>query len=281
MSRKPKDEPRQPVEPPSLYPIDEALITAFSDDPADQEPTANEPAGFLTEDDWMNDQPQPPRDRGSASEASQADGANRATTQPQPATGPQPGAAREHATGNPGTQLADPTAMNSPVHARMQPIAPRDAELLRLAPWQRLYVLALRRLGVEALAGREAKVSRVTVEKYRRIDPEFDLACVHALKDNLDFIEAGTIQSATVGDVAPVFQGGVLVGHKRVKNVKAAELLFKKAGYLEDKPASVTDALKVEAVTDADLAARLRETMERLLRSQQPLLDAETGRPVH
>lgn len=282
MPRKQKDDRQPPVEPPSLYPIDEALITAFSEDPADQESTANEPASFLTDDDWMNDQPQPPRDGGTASAARGNDGANRATGQPQPATGPQPGAAREHATGNQSgdqsTQLAHPTAMQPFASAPAD--QPRDAELMQMPKWQRRFVLGLRQFGVVLLAAKEANVSRATVDRYRKSSPEFDQACAHALKDSLDAVEAATIQSATVGDVQPVFQGGLLVGHKRMKNPKAAELLFKKAGYLEDKPASVTDALKVDAVTDADLGARLRETMERLLRSRQPLLDAETGRAV-
>lgn len=276
-----KKEERQPVPPPALFPIDQALLHLFSQDPGDQEAPQQTPThSFFAHDDWLLPEPaEPPRDEVTASAASGKQGADRAAAAGAERSEPQP-----HQRGQQRSEQVEPPPMQAleATCAGFERPPARDSELLRLPAWMRRYVLGIRTFGVTLLAAQHANVSRRFVDDSRKASPEFDEACRNAERDALDAVEAATIQSATVGDVQPVFQGGSLVGYKRMKNPKAAELLFKKAGYLEDKPPTVDDRLKVDAVTDAELAARFSETMQRLYaeRRRQPLLDAETGKPV-
>lgn len=261
-------EPRESPEVPAAFPIDQALIELFSQDPHDHSPTER-PATFSDDLDWL-DERQPAARNPAAATAATAAGERR-EPRLEPAEPPVVGVS------------APASEAELAAEARHESPEARDAELMRLPVWQRRYVLGLRTFGVAALAAKHANVSNQTVRKHRSQSAQFDLCCQDALRDAVDAVEASVIQSATVGNVSPVFQGGLLVGYKRVKDVKAAALIFEKAGYLDpDVHIDARATVKVDVVAAGDLAAQVREGMQKLFaaRGKQPLLDAETGKPV-
>lgn len=295
MPRKKKPDQRKTPEPipsPPLYPIEEALLSAFSLDPQLQEQPASagdRKPNILDPDDWLEDK----RDSAAARPATgdQREEQNGNQSRPSDPSGDQRDQRdqRLHVPEpSPESVVARPRdIVDAELAAEARTSSPhpdsRDAELMRLPVWQRRYVLGLRIFGVNALAAQYANVSNTTVDKYKRESPLFAEACRHAMQDNYDGVVAATIQSATVGDVEPVFQAGLLVGHRRRKNVKAAELLMKKAGDLEDKPKEqARNQVQVDLVAETALATVVASAMTALYeaRLRQPLLDAETGRPV-
>lgn len=153
-----------------------------------------------------------------------------------------------------------------------------DTQLSKLPPWQARYALALRQYGgITHLACRVAKVSRETVEKHQEGSPEFAKACADAVEDSTDLVEAASFRGATVGDLQPVYQQGQLVGYKRVRNVKDAEIMLKLRGRLkEESEITLKQTGKVEVVHSAQVAQRVASVAEKLFGGKVAVIDAES-----
>lgn len=112
------------------------------------------------------------------------------------------------------------------------PLDPDDVTFMslipRLKPKQQRFAYALMDvLGVVSQAAFAAEVSVNTVSTWRATDEVFDFVITEIQKYCTGVKEAALIQSATVGVLQPVFQGGVRVGFKRVRDVRAMELVLK------------------------------------------------------
>jgi hypothetical protein len=166
----------------------------------------------------------------------------------------------------------------APARDEQLPDEELDAILLKLKPWQAKYVLSLRQYGgIIRLACRVAGVSRETVEKHQESSPEFAKACADAVEDSTDLVEAASFRGATVGDLQPVYQQGQLVGYKRVRNVKDAEIMLKLRGRLkEESEITVKQTGKVEVVHSAQIAQRVASVAGKLFGGSGPVLDAES-----
>lgn len=243
------------VERPPAYPIEEATESAHAPEPDDP---ASDPAQILqacpdahphqptaldTDFEEVHrqqedtEQPGQPRDHASGQ---------------QPASNSVSATATDHATATATATeplvIAGRTQLAGDDLARTQQLAPAAAvpealhdPLKRLPQWQARYVLALMEYGgIITLALKKANVSRETVEKFQSNSPEFARCCADALSHSTDLVEAALFKGATVGDLTPIYQGGFLVGYKRVRSVKDAELLLKLRGKLDapDDPAA-------------------------------------------
>jgi len=126
------------------------------------------------------------------------------------------------------------------------------------------------------------KVSRLSVEKFQKTNPEFAQACAEAVAHSNHLVEAAVYRGATVGDLKAVYQGGLLVGYQRVRNVKDAELALKLRGELDREEAAGRGAPRVQLVAREDLPGIVRDVAAKLFAARQaqrrPLLDAATGR---
>lgn len=94
------------------------------------------------------------------------------------------------------------------------------------ARWMLKYCMAMATLGTHGAAILRARISTDTVDRHKESCPAFAKAVKEAQAIAHDGLEAGLTISATVGDMEPIYQSGCLVGYKRVKSVKAAELLL-------------------------------------------------------
>lgn len=82
--------------------------------------------------------------------------------------------------------------------------------------WQKAFLSALAESGVLAHAAAAAGVDRVTVYRARQDDPTFDAACQDAIEEATDKLVQEARRRALEGVEEPVYQGGALVGTKRV-----------------------------------------------------------------
>lgn len=82
--------------------------------------------------------------------------------------------------------------------------------------WQNAFLVALAESGVMSHAAEAAGIDRVTVFRARKSDPEFDTACQDAIEEATDKLVQEARRRALEGVEEPVYQGGVLVGTKRV-----------------------------------------------------------------
>lgn len=204
---------------PPPYPLDEALEQAYAPEPPPLPPH--------TPDNW---------------EQAQGHG------QPQP-----PSTAQEHATGQQGTSAVTVTGTSAAAGragAAVQLLATGQTpdqrgsramevpesvtdSLQGLPRWQVYFVLALMRLGgIMSMASAECSVSVKSVEKAIAASPRFAEACHYATMHATDVAEAAIYRAATIGNLAPVWHQGILVGYKRVQSMKAAELLMQMRGRL-------------------------------------------------
>jgi hypothetical protein len=97
----------------------------------------------------------------------------------------------------------------------------------QLTTWQRTLIAALRVKGNIGLACRAAGVSPRTYAKYRESCPEFKELCDDALTFNDDLVESRAYQLGVEGYFEPVFQGGLMVGRKRVFSERLLEIMLK------------------------------------------------------
>ncbi len=82
--------------------------------------------------------------------------------------------------------------------------------------WQRAFLMALADSGVLSHAAAAAGVDRTTIWRYRQSDPAFDAAVQDAMEQATDKLVQEARRRALEGVEEPVYQGGVLVGTKRV-----------------------------------------------------------------
>lgn len=146
---------------------------------------------------------------------------------------------------------------------------------LKMLPsrWMVTFVLALMELGGEpALAASRCHVSLRSVRRTMAECPEFADACREAEEHTTGVMRAGIYQSATVGDLKAIYRGVYLVGFERVKNIKAAEMVLKLRGYLQDGPQQQARATEAH-VADEALTGIVAAVTARLFAGQR-------GRPV-
>ena len=170
----------------------------------------------------------------------------------------------------------------TPADAPPESVARR---LERLPPWQAQYVLALMECGgIEGLACGRGNVSRRSVEKAQKASTAFAAACAEAVEHSTDLAEAACFRGATVGDLQPVCQGGLLVGYKRVRSAKDAELILKVRNRLNaEQGVSNRGGEKVEQVAPEAVPGIVAAVAARLFAARQGraiTIDAATGRPV-
>lgn len=161
-------------------------------------------------------------------------------------------------------------SMSPPQIARVNdPSIPQSLSdrLQVLHPWQARYVLALMELGGNmALACQRCSVSRASVNAaLASPNSEFSMACHDALDHSTDLMEAAIYRGGSIGDTQPVYQKGLIVGYKRVRNTKDAELLMRLRGRLTEngdlasrtaRPAAAASAVpEIVAATLATLFA--------------------------
>lgn len=131
----------------------------------------------------------------------------------------------------------------------------------RLAPlpkWQARYVVTLYEVGgIDSLAAMRNNVSLRSVAKAQRENPDFSAACEEALKHRTDLVVAATFKGATVGDLRPKWHQGILVGYERRRDTKAAELMLKLDGKIDDGSGGKGNSASVTLVqvTSADTVA--------------------------
>lgn len=117
-----------------------------------------------------------------------------------------------------------PRTRELPPEVAMTP-AERWGSILR-ADWMLRYCVALSVFGVVGIACRKARIYRQLVATWREKCPDFAQCIREAEDDAHDAVEASLRLSATIGDLEPIYQQGVMVGTKRMKNVKAAIALM-------------------------------------------------------
>lgn len=88
----------------------------------------------------------------------------------------------------------------------------RQRELLD-DPWE-IFLEAIRRLPDRGSALNAAGLGRKELSERLRQDPDFEKQFKHAFDDGLDSMEDEVVKRAVLGVDEPVFQGGLLVGHK-------------------------------------------------------------------
>lgn len=251
-------EPTPEAPPPTPYPLEEAITEAHQPDwsgPAapstprpDSLPEGDQQADPTKADEPAEDQayrePVTGKDRNGNRNGNRND-PDGAEPDRSEATGPDRNLAqvqegRHQPPSDPSTARARTADQEAPLDSS---VPEREADILRRLPqWQHRYVLALAELGgVVSLACRRTNVSRASVEKHQRQSPEFAHACSWAVQHSTDLIEAAMFRGATIGDLQPVYQGQVLVGHKRVRNTRDAELLLRMRGRLGSEQASGPD----------------------------------------
>ena len=142
--------------------------------------------------------------------------------------------------------------------------------LAGLPQWQARYVLALMECGgIEGLACGRCNISRRSVARAQYASSDFIAACAEAVEHSTDLVEAASYRGATVGDLQPIYQGGLLVGYKRVRSVKDTELILKMRGRLRDAEQEPIRRGKVQLVTDEEMPAVLAEVTARLFAARQ------------
>jgi hypothetical protein len=95
------------------------------------------------------------------------------------------------------------------------------------ARWEKAFLKVLRRFGNVTKAASAAKVDRAWVYEYRKLHPDFDADWKDALDEAADHLEAEAWKRAVNGVKEPVYQGGILVGHKQVYSDSLMALLLK------------------------------------------------------
>ena len=114
-------------------------------------------------------------------------------------------------------------------------------------PWQWRFLSNLRQMsGVITLACRTSAVSLATVARYRERCKYFDRAVRDAMEGAIDRVEAALKVSATVGDIKPIYQGGILVGWERRKSDRAAEMLLRAKRPNEYRPESAQVSVQID-----------------------------------
>lgn len=259
------DDHPQP-ERPAPYPLDLAMEAAYAPPPG-----TNLPAPPATDESWMDDGATATEQDGD----SNRDGSGEAGA----ATGTAAAGTVATATALVTGDAAIASSPHARTPARDQPPETVAERLRGLPQWQARYVLALMECGgVMGLACLKVNVSRQSVEAALAKSADFARAAAEAVEHSTDLVEAAVMRGASIGDLAPVYQGGLLVGYKRVRNTKDAELALKLRGRLKEET-TVRHVGKVEIVSNDRLGGVLAEVTARLFAARQgAVIDAETGK---
>lgn len=93
--------------------------------------------------------------------------------------------------------------------------------------WTKAFLSALAVEGVVSRAAALAGVDRVTVHRRRKDDPDFNQACLDAMEEAADALEAEARRRAIAGTTEDIYHQGVVVGQKRVFSDSLLTLLLK------------------------------------------------------
>lgn len=141
------------------------------------------------------------------------------------------------------------------------------------AEWKVRYCLALRTTGSRTYAAHRARVSPVTVTEYTAADPVF-AACIQEAKDAAtDRVEAAILLSATVGDPEPIMNNGEVVGQRRRKSEKAAEIYLRAKRPAEYRPDGVQQ-VAVVALPTPDAVAGLMSRIAGVIEAPMEITDS-------
>lgn len=256
---------------PAAYPIDEAMADAYDPDPGNDLKSSILLQAATNEDD-----------RKSASNLSQdTSHGNQSGDRDRDAQATSDRDAASHGDGDAqsiGARPPTPATVSAPARERLDDhgLPPGMLEpLTHLRPWQARYCLALYELGGnDALATRRVNVSLRSVRAYMASDPAFAECVADAVAHSGELVDAALFRGATIGDVQPVYQGGLLVGYKRMRSTKDAELFLRRRGLLgqQDTEKKGAAAGYREPLPAAEVAGVVAATLTALFaaRQQQP-----------
>lgn len=71
------------------------------------------------------------------------------------------------------------------------------------------------------------------MERALKKSAAFASACAAAVAHSTDLVLAACYRGATIGDLEPIWQGQVLVGYKRRRSTKDAEIVLRVRGILQ------------------------------------------------
>lgn len=159
--------------------------------------------------------------------------------------------------------IEEPQTIIGVAPARSEDAPPESIEenLQYLPDWQAKFVIALMENGGNiGMATTECRVSKGSVEKARLKSAGFDEACRDAIEYSTDLIEGASVRRATIGVRTPIYQGGHLVGWKRMESPKDAEIMLKVRGRLKDEQkVTVNTTSLVSVVHRGEIGVRVRE----------------------
>lgn len=139
------------------------------------------------------------------------------------------------------TPISDPHSV-SEVAERVQTVVRRRADQLRCDAKKALFLQTLAVTGNVTAASASAGWSRKCSYLHRKADKDFADLWDEALEVAIDLLETQARSLAVNGVDEPVFQNGVLVGHKRRYSEKMLEILLK-----AHRPEKYRDNMKIEA----------------------------------
>lgn len=127
--------------------------------------------------------------------------------------------------------------------------------------WKPAFLEAFKATGIVTVAASRAGVTRVTVWRARKTDPEFAAAYGEAFEDAADMLEAEARRRAVHGWDEPVFWKGEQVGS--VRKYDSTLLIFLLKGF---RPERYRDRIDVRHMSDEALETEL-ERVESELRA--------------
>ena len=137
--------------------------------------------------------------------------------------------------------LDDPLSV-SEVGEAMTKITGKRAHEARCDQRKRLFLQTLAVTGNVTASCAAAGWARKTSYHHKEVDPEFRALWEEALEVSIDLLETQARSLAVNGVDEPVYQNGVLVGHKRRYSEKMLEILLK-----AHRPEKYRDNMKIEA----------------------------------
>ena len=143
---------------------------------------------------------------------------------------------------------------------------------------QAVFLLAYLKTNSIVKAAKAAGISRVTVYKRLRSDQDFYEMVEDIKEANVDSLEEACFSRARDGVLDPVYQGGELVGHKRVYSDGLAMFLLKfyRQGNVGDtKPSPDADGSPDPTNIHLSAKMKLAEALSRRTKSPETEEDAE------
>lgn len=145
-------------------------------------------------------------------------------------------------------------------HPKLDPEDVRTLVRGVTAPKKVAFLLCLAQLGNRTRAAQACGMSTVLAWQWQRDDPAFKKCFIRAMEIASDLLEDEAVRRAAEGVIEPVYQGGRLVGSKRVYSDTL--LMFTLKGM---KPEKYADRSKVTHDGSVDLVGRLQAARDRAL----------------